>query len=137
MCLIWFDMVLFSWRYVFRSFFALHACMTLIIMDLNVICWLDMYDMACGMGVGYSLPMIRTHTIVYLSQRKAVPWDIICWLGDIGHVVIIRVLVKYANRSISWCKSYSDLKYIIFGEGMVWEINFSVGRAIIFLPVIN
>ena len=58
--------------------------------------------------------------IVSISCRKCVfPWYIICWLWDIRYVVMLIILGNDDNGSISWWKSYSNSKYIIFDEGVV------------------
>ena len=84
--------------------------------DLLNCCWLLYYNS------GY--PWIGS---VYFREIK-VPRDIICWLEDILHVVMLTVLVNDTNSSTSWCKSYNNFKYIIFCEGMIWDIYFNVGR---------
>ena len=59
------------------------------------------------------------------------------WLGDKLNVVMIIVLGNDSNMSNYWWKSYSRLKYIIFDEGIVLGVNFSVWRAETVVPVIN
>ena len=60
-----------------------------------------------------------------ISRRQIIfPKGIVCWLVDIVHVLMITVLGNDTNRSTSWWKSYSNFKYIIFDEGVIWEINF-------------
>ena len=61
-------------------------------------------------------------------RKITVPRDIVYWLGDILHVVMFTLLYNNTERSSSWWKINSDFKYIIFDEGMVWEIDFNVGR---------
>ena len=53
-----------------------------------------------------------------------IPWDIIFWIGDIWHVVMFKVLCYNANISTPWWEIDIDLKYMIFYEGMFWEVNF-------------
>ena len=81
----------------------------------------------------YDYPYIGS---IYLSQIM-VTRGIVCFLGDIGHVVMLILLVKDANRSPYWWKSYSNFKYTIFDEGVIWEITFNGGRVGKFVPVMR
>ena len=61
--------------------------------------------------------------------------DIVCWLGDIWHVVMFKVLCNNSNRITSWWEINRDFKYIIFNSGVIRDINFNVERVEIFVTV--
>ena len=70
-------------------------------------------------------------------RKNEVSLTIVCWMGYIVHVVMLKVFGNDANTSTSRWKINSNFKYIIFGEGLVWEIKYNVGRVEKFAPVIS
>ena len=131
-CLIWLNMYLFYW------WLYLRYVVTWILFNILVRCLLEISSMNFVTVVGYFLPILMIHTLViFLAGESAVPWAIVCWLGDIVHVVMLVVLSNYTNRSTSWWKRDSNFKYIIFDEGLVWEINFHVVMVETFMPLIR
>ena len=79
--------------------------------ELWYCCWL--------FSSNYEDPYIGS---IYFRKRTITRY-IVCWLGYIGHVVMLTVLVRNVNNITSWWKIYINLKYIIFDEGVVWEIK--------------
>ena len=96
-----------------------------ILQDLFVCCWL--------LSSNAKDPYIRP---IY-SRKTMITRASVCWLVDIGHVVMLKVFGNDANMSTSLWKIYSNFKYTIFDEGVIWEIDFNVWRVEIFVPVIS
>ena len=44
------------------------------------------------------------------------PRVVVCWMGNIWHVVMFILFCTDAKRITSWWESFTDLKFIIFGE---------------------
>ena len=64
MCLIWFDMHLFSWIFFLTIYLPLQAFMTFTLLHLLVSCWLDMDSKNCWTVVGSFMPMLRIQKLV-------------------------------------------------------------------------
>ena len=84
----------------------------------------------------YSNDMFQYIDPVYFG-KITVKRAIIFWLGYIWHVMMFTLLCTDSNSSNYWWKINSDFKCIIFNEGLIWKINFNVGRVGIFVPVIS
>ena len=125
MCPIWFNMDMFPWWFVLKILLSLRSVNIWILLHFPVIFWLGIASMNCGTNVGHFLPIMRICVLVlFLSGEARSHGLLFFWLGVIGHVVMLAVLGDDANRSNFWCKSCSHFKYIVFDEGVLWEIFF-------------
>ena len=85
--------------------------------------------------VGSFLSMMRIQKLViFFAQEGRISWAVIHLLGNISHVIMFIVLCYNTNRSTSWWEINMDFKHIIFYKGMIWEVNFNVGKLEVFLP---
>ena len=50
---------------------------------------------------------------------------------------MFTVLCYNYNESASWWEIDIDFKYILFDEGMIWDVNFNVGRVEVFVTIIS
>ena len=134
--IIWLNIDIFSWIFFFTVLLSLEDVMTWTLLNFTVSCSLDIYSINFCTVVGSFIPLMRIHTLVlFLAGQSTVPVDIVCWPGDIGHIVILTLMCNGANSITYWWERYSHFKYIIFDEGVIWEINFNVIRMETFMAV--
>ena len=71
MCLFLLKMYLFSWIFVIKRFLYLRAVMTWILLNLSLICWLDIDTITCRNVVGFFITMVLIHKLVLFVAGKA------------------------------------------------------------------
>ena len=119
-------------EYLFLKYSGLFVLQLCEYLHMPVSCWLEMNYITCCNVVGSFLPILRINTLVIFL---------------VVNVRFYGILIfECETYDMFWCTQYSPaipivatrcLKYIIFYDGFVWRINFSVGRAEIFVPFIN
>ena len=77
MCMIWFNMHLFSWRLVLIMSLSLRDVMACTLLHFNVICRINMYSKTCWAVVGYFLPTLRIQTVVLFLYVNACLYGIV------------------------------------------------------------
>ena len=98
------------------------GCDEIYTVEFPVILSLDMASKTCWTVVGYFLQMKRIQT-----------WAIVCWLGDIWHVVMFTVLCYNANGSAYWWEIDIDFKYSFLMKGWYERSIFNVVRVEVFV----
>ena len=92
MCLIWFNVDLFSWIFVLTMFFSLWDVMTRTLLRFPFSCWLDISYRKCWTVVGYFLTMLRIQTLVMFLYGEA-------WF-------LVILSVEWDIYDILWCPQY-------------------------------
>ena len=92
MCLIWFNMYLFSWRLVLKISLSLQAVMTCTLLYFPVGCWLEMASKTCLTFVGSFLPMLRIQIFVLFLAINA-------WFHGL-------LFVDWKIYEMFWCSQY-------------------------------
>ena len=64
-----------------------------------------------------------------------VPWNVVIWMGDRGHVMMLTIISNDSDWIDPWYKSYCWFKYLIFNERVIININFIFGRSDVFLSL--
>ena len=119
----WMCMILIEYRSFFVKFFLVFAVfdgVNTISFSCELFTWYRfqyLFD-CCWL---FSSNAEDTYIDTIPHRKITVTRDIFCWVVDIGHVVMLRVLDNEANKITSWCKIYSIFKYIIFDSGVILE----------------
>ena len=120
MCLIWFNIDLFYWIFVLTMLLYLRDAVTWTLLHFPFSCWIDIaYITFWTFFLLFFFNDKYTYISIVYLWTIFIPWAIVCWLGDIWHIMMFSVFWNNTNRSSSWWEISIDFKNIIFDEGMI------------------
>ena len=124
MCMIWFNIHIYSWRLVLIMSLSLRDLMTCNLLDFPVSCWLDMVSTTCWSVVGYFLPIMRIQTSFMFLAVNSWFHGLLFSDWDIYDMLWCSKYFLQFQWGFLLVEIYIDFKYIIFDKRMIWEVNF-------------
>ena len=128
-CLIWLNIDIFSWRFFFCKCSCLCGlwwretnCIFLLVVELIHIPELVVLLLVLSVNTKYP-----KSSPIYFWEAM-IPCDIVCLLGDIWNDMMFTVLWNDINRSTSWWVINIYFNSIIFELGIIWGVDFNIGR---------
>ena len=60
----------------------------------------------------------------FYHREVSIAWDTVSWYSYISHVMIFTTMINDVNQSSHCYKCDFCFKYVLFNEGLVWDITF-------------